>query len=61
MNRVEFHPLLRTAAIRWITLYGGKLDAVFGGCKCTARRSNDAALLLLIIKYASVFGGVEIK
>ncbi len=33
----------------------------FGGCECTAQRPNDAALPLLIIKYTSVFGGVEIK
>lgn len=33
----------------------------FGGCECTAQRPNDEALPLLIIKYSSVFGGVEIK
>lgn len=33
----------------------------FGGCECTAQRPNDTALPLLIIKYTSVFGGVEIK
>ncbi len=33
----------------------------FGGCECKVQRPNDASLPLLVIKYTSVFGGVEIK
>lgn len=33
----------------------------FGGCGSKAQRPNDMSLPLLIIKYTSVFGGVEIK
>lgn len=32
-----------------------------GGCECTAQRPSDPSLPLLIIRYTSVFGGVEIR
>ncbi|NLJ31079.1 MAG: cell wall-active antibiotics response protein [Clostridiales bacterium] len=32
-----------------------------GGCECTAQRSNDPSLPLLIIRYTAAFGGTEIR